>query len=176
MRFPIVGFEGFLDPDTEEGGLADDMVGAGVVIWTTTPWTIPSNRGIAYDLDRTSMVYSLYEVIEVPENSSARVGERLVVGDTLAEDFQRKSNVRLDFVRGLRRDELNGVICAHPFRHLAGADGFWDYDVPLLPADFVTDDAGTGFVHTAPSHGADDYELFVKNGLVDRMTHNVTED
>ena len=46
----------------------------------------------------------------------------------------------------------------------------------MLAGDFVTDDAGTGFVHMAPSHGADDYELFVKNGLVDRMTHNVLED
>ena len=61
----------------------------------------------------------------------------------------------------------------HPF---AGLDAHWAYDVPMLEGDFVTEDAGTGFVHMAPSHGADDYELFVKNGLVDRMTHNVLED
>jgi isoleucyl-tRNA synthetase len=68
---------------------------------------------------------------------------------------------------------LAGVVCAHPFARL---EAHWDYEVPMLPGDFVTDDAGTGFVHMAPSHGADDYELFVKNGLVDRMTHNVLED
>ena len=45
--------------------------------------------------------------------------------------------------------------------------------MPMLAGDHVTDDAGTGFVHTAPGHGADDYELFVRHGLVDRMTHNV---
>ena len=63
----------------------------------------------------------------------------------------------------------------HPFAEL---NGYWQYrdDVPMLEGDFVTDDAGTGFVHMAPSHGADDYELFVKNGLADRMTHNVLED
>ena len=58
----------------------------------------------------------------------------------------------------------------------AASTAYWDYEVPMLAGDFVTDDAGTGFVHMAPSHGADDYELFVKNGLVDRMTHNVLED
>ncbi len=63
--------------------------------------------------------------------------------------------------------------CATPSR---SSTRYWDYDVPMLAGDFVTDDAGTGFVHMAPSHGADDYELFVKNGLVDRMTHNVLED
>ena len=66
------------------------------------------------------------------------------------------------------------MICAHPFRGLDGASGEWDYDVPMLPGDHVTDEAGTGFVHTAPSHGADDYILGVKHGLV--MTHNVLED
>ena len=80
--------------------------------------------------------------------------------------------------RGLRADRRRGrtspgSILRHP---LAALDGYWDYEVPMLEGDFVTDDAGTGFVHMAPSHGADDYELFVKNGLVDRMTHNVLED
>src|SRR3712207_7701628 len=53
--------------------------------------------------------------------------------------------------------------CAHPFRGIAGGNGTWDFDVPVLPADYVTDDAGTGFVHTAPGHGADDYATFVKH-------------
>ena len=52
--------------------------------------------------------------------------------------------------------------CAHPFRGIAGGNGYWDFDVPVLQADYVTDDAGTGFVHTAPGHGADDYNTFVK--------------
>ena len=63
---------------------------------------------------------------------------------------------------------------AHPFRGVEGANGEWDYDVPMLPGDHVTDEAGTGFVHTAPSHGADDYQLGLKFGLP--MTHNVEPD
>jgi isoleucyl-tRNA synthetase len=54
-------------------------------------------------------------------------------------------------------------------------DEYWSYDVPMIDGDHVTDEAGTGFVHTAPSHGADDYECFVKRNWLDRMTHNVGE-
>ena len=71
-------------------------------------------------------------------------------------------------------DELASLVCAHPLR--AASTPYWDYDVPMLPGDHVTDDAGTGFVHTAPSHGADDYELGREARPVDRMTHNVLED
>ena len=58
--------------------------------------------------------------------------------------------------------DLEGLIAAHPLR----GQGY-DFDVPLLAGDHVTDDAGTGFVHIAPGHGADDYELGVANGLRD---------
>ena len=51
----------------------------------------------------------------------------------------------------LCRPILPASTCAHPFRAIEGGNGEWDYDVPLLPGDHVTDDAGTGFVHTAPS-------------------------
>ena len=63
---------------------------------------------------------------------------------------------------------------AHPFRGIDDGDGEWDYDVPLLPGDHVTDDAGTGFVHTAPSHGDDDYQMGLKFSLP--MTYNVEPD
>ena len=69
-------------------------------------------------------------------------------------------------------DQLSGTICRHP---LSEMDDFWSYDVPMVDGDHVTDDAGTGFVHTAPSHGADDYDVFVKRNWMDRMTHNVGE-
>jgi len=65
-------------------------------------------------------------------------------------------------------------VCAHPFRGIEGGGAEWDYDVPLLPGDHVTDDAGTGFVHTAPSHGDDDYQMGVKFKLP--MTYNVEPD
>ena len=68
------------------------------------------------------------------------------------------------------------VVCCHPFAKIEGAKGYWDYDVPLIEGDHVTEEAGTGFVHTAPSHGADDYECFVKRGWINRLTHNVGEE
>ena len=145
------------------------LAGASVVIWTTTPWTLPSNRGVAF-AERIS--YGLYEVTEAAADNWARPGERLVLSDALAADVMKAARVD-GFVRLGDAKGFAGAILRHP---LAGADGYWDYEVPMLEGDFVTDDAGTGFVHMAPSHGADDYELFVKNGLVDRMTHNVLED
>ena len=147
---------------------------ANVLIWTTTPWTIPSNRGVAFNSD---IDYGLYEVTDAPQDNWMKVGERYVLADKLAAEtfsvgrvsgFRRVCDVRQDVMRYAR--------LSHPFRYMDGANGFWDYDVPMLQANFVTDDAGTGFVHTAPSHGQDDYELFVKNGRVDQMTHNVMED
>ncbi|MEY8099943.1 hypothetical protein AB9F29_21585, partial [Falsihalocynthiibacter sp. S25ZX9] len=65
-------------------------------------------------------------------------------------------------MREVSASELAGITCSHPLACFEGAEGFWDYDVPVIDVDHVTDDAGTGFVHTAPSHCADDYECFVK--------------
>ncbi|MEM0942510.1 MAG: class I tRNA ligase family protein, partial [Pseudomonadota bacterium] len=78
-----------------------------------------------------------------------------------------------EIVQHISAERLSGITCAHPLRGADGAEGEWDYDVPLLPGDHVTDEAGTGFVHTAPSHGADDYEVGLKHNLP--MTHNVGE-
>ncbi len=152
---------------------SDTLRGSTVVIWTTTPWTIPSNRGVAFN---PSIAYGVYEITGRPEECWARIGDRYLLADALAESVLKQARLEPGMYRRLRDvpvDELKGVVCAHP---LAKLDPHWDYEVPVLPGDFVTDDAGTGFVHMAPSHGADDYELFVKNGLVDRMTHNVLED
>ncbi len=77
-------------------------------------------------------------------------------------------------LRDVTADEIAGLTVAHPFRGLAGTQGEWDYDCPLLPAEHVTDEVGTGFVTTAPSHGDEDYQVGLKFGL--KMTHNVIED
>jgi len=142
---------------------------ASVVIWTTTPWTIPSNRGIAYN---RRISYQLVGVTEASSENWAKVGDTFIVAANLVDDFMRQCRVsnyeRICYVRPEMIES-----CKHP---LASLDPYWDYEVPMLEGDFVTDDAGTGFVHMAPSHGADDYELFVKNGLVERMTHNILED
>ncbi len=152
------------------------LASAKVVIWTTTPWTIPSNKAVAYN---NTIAYGLYEVTGRPEECWARIGDRYLLADALAEDVLAKARLEPSMYRRLRdvsADELGALTLAHPFRGLDGADGFWDYDVPMIDGDHVTDDAGTGFVHTAPSHGQEDYDAFVARGWMDRMTHNVGEE
>ncbi|WP_299784151.1 isoleucine--tRNA ligase [uncultured Marivita sp.] len=155
---------------------ASRFEGAKVVIWTTTPWTIPSNKAVAYNPE---IAYGLYEVTGRPEECWARIGDRYIMADALAEDVLSKA--RLDDsmwrrIGDVTQHQLAAMTLAHPFRGLEGADGFWDYDVPMIDGDHVTDDAGTGFVHTAPSHGQEDFDAFVARGWMDRMTHNVGEE
>ena len=132
-----------------------EMEGASVVIWTTTPWTLPANRAVAYgDLD-----YGVYEVKAVGEGSFAQVGEKLIVADGLAEQVASDAAIS-DWDKVATTKGLDGVVCKHPF-HGHG----YDFEVPALKGDFVTLDAGTGIVHIAPSHGADDWELGMKHGV-----------
>ncbi|MFZ5751057.1 MAG: isoleucine--tRNA ligase [Pseudomonadota bacterium] len=146
--------------------------GASVVIWTTTPWTIPQNRAVAFNPE---IAYGLFRVDAVADGAAATVGETLVLADKLAEGVKAAAKVEgWTRLRDVGADELASLTLAHPFRGVEGAGGEWDYDVPMLPGDHVTDDAGTGFVHTAPSHGDDDYQLGQKFGLP--MTYNVMED
>ena len=146
-----------------------------VVIWTTTPWTIPQNRAISFG---PAIAYGLYEIIGRPADSTATIGERVILADALAEACFAAA--KLSGPEMLRRlcdvsaADLAAMTCAHPFRGIEGGQGEWDYTVPLLPGDHVTDDAGTGFVHTAPSHGDDDYQMGLKFGLP--MTYNIEPD
>ncbi len=150
------------------------LVGASVVIWTTTPWTIPQNRAVAHG-QAHGIDYTVFTVTEVAEGSTAIVGERLIVANKLADALKAGAKIlSWDAGRPVTSDVLNSMTLAHPFRNIEGGNGEWDYDVPLLPGDHVTDDAGTGFVHTAPSHGDDDYQLGLKFGLP--MTYNVEPD
>ena len=126
-----------------------DKIGeASVVIWTTTPWTIPGNRAIAYS---ASLSYGLYEVTDVEEGSMAKPGERLLLGDGLAEQTAKHAKLKIKRVAVV---DPAGFTCRHPFH-----DSGYDFAVPLLPGEHVTADTGTGFVHTAPGHGEDDFEL-----------------
>ncbi|MBI1416042.1 MAG: isoleucine--tRNA ligase [Limimaricola sp.] len=151
-----------------------DLVGAKVVIWTTTPWTIPSNKAVAFN---PAISYGLYRVETTADESWTKRGDLYLLADKLASEALEKSRVTAHTrVRGVTAAELESLVMAHPFSGAEGADGFWDYEVPMIAGDHVTDDAGTGFVHTAPSHGADDYEAFASRGWQDRMTHNVGED
>ncbi|GAB1479598.1 isoleucine--tRNA ligase [Paracoccaceae bacterium] len=146
--------------------------GASVVIWTTTPWTIPQNRAVAFN---PAIAYGAYRIDALGENSSAQLGEVLVLADALAEAVLKSARVEgFTRLRDVTAAEMQGVFLSHPFRGIEGGKGEWDYDVPMIPGDHVTDDAGTGFVHTAPSHGDDDYQMGLKFQLP--MTYNVEPD
>ncbi len=166
VKFPVVAYSGENDVFTCK---------AQVVIWTTTPWTIPQNRAVCFGPE---IGYGLYEVHGRPEECWASIGDRYIVADALAEDIFNQARLgNPDCVRRLcdvSAEELSQMTCAHPLRGAEGAGDEWDFDVPMLPGDHVTDDAGTGFVHTAPSHGDDDYQIGLKHGLP--MTYNVLED
>jgi isoleucyl-tRNA synthetase len=151
VRFPVVA-----------AGPAS-LEGAAVVIWTTTPWTMPGNRAVAFDAEAD---YLAVEATELGEDSRARVGETLVVAKPLVEQVLSDLNIAGHRIAAeLKGTALAGSRCAHPLRGAAGTSGGYDFEVPLLAADFVTMDQGTGFVHIAPGHGTDDYELGLKHGL-----------
>jgi isoleucyl-tRNA synthetase len=124
-----------------------------IVIWTTTPWTIPGNRAIAFSPE---ISYGLYQVADATDGSLARSSEQLLLADTLAEQVAKHAKMMLSRVRTVEADELKSLVAAHPLRSLG-----YTFDVPVLPAAFVTADTGTGFVHNAPGHGEDDFELML---------------
>ncbi len=194
VRFPVVAIkedaDAFLAPlrfDAEPAVVGGEIVvgstmrldrsllaNASVLIWTTTPWTIPQNRAVAFNTD---IAYQIVRVNAVAENSSAKNGELVIVAESLVESVMSASRVE-DFtpLAYVRPEAVEAL--AHPFRGLVeGEDddgNNWNFPVPMLPGDHVTDEAGTGFVHTAPSHGDDDYQLGLKFGLP--MTYNVEPD
>ncbi|MBB4274622.1 isoleucine--tRNA ligase [Rhizobium mongolense] len=133
------------------------LAGAFVVIWTTTPWTIPGNRAVAFS---SRYPYGLYEVATAENDFGPQPGEKLIFARRLAEESAAKAKVTFNFVRDIKADELAAVTCAHP---LHGLGGGYDFQVPLLDGEHVTDDAGTGFVHTAPSHGREDFDAWMDN-------------
>ena len=151
---------------------SSDLLGANVVIWTTTPWTIPQNRAVTYG---PGIAYGAYRVDAVEEKSTAVAGEVLILADALAESVKAAAKIAgWTRLRDVAPDELGELFLAHPYFGIEGGKGEWDFNVPLLPGDHVTEDAGTGFVHTAPSHGDDDYQMGLKYKLP--MTYNVEAD
>ncbi len=155
VKFPIRGAGG----KRGDGLTATELVGNYIVIWTTTPWTLPANRAISFS---KKIAYSLYEVTAAPEGNWASVGEKFVLADNLAEQVMAAAKVEAFEKRfSVPAEVLLDLVCAHPLRE-AGLGGY-AFDVPLLDGDHVTDDTGTGFVHTAPGHGADDYNIWMAN-------------
>jgi isoleucyl-tRNA synthetase len=121
-----------------------------VVIWTTTPWTIPGNRAISFS-NRIS--YGVYKVVESDQEYGSKIGEYHLLADKLADAVSQAAKLKYERQGDVPADQLEGFVCLHPLIN----EKDYRFVVPLLSGDHVTDDAGTGFVHTAPSHGADDY-------------------
>ncbi len=173
VKFPIEA-AGAGDTSLEKAwAKTREIRSASVVIWTTTPWTVPGNRAIAFS---SRIEYGLYEVTDAPEDNWAQKGDRLVIADGLAENL--KSAARIEEWKRLGDVDPAAVkVCKHPF-HEHG----YDFEVRLFEADFVTEDTGTGFVHCAPGHGGDDYELYVKHRKdfeaagIPEVPHTVGED
>ncbi|MFN7173441.1 MAG: isoleucine--tRNA ligase, partial [Thermaurantiacus tibetensis] len=128
---------------------APELVGAHAVIWTTTPWTLPVNRALAYGPE---LAYALVET----------QGRRLVVAEALLEAVRGRLGVPLPVLARLPGTALAGAVARHPWHHLGGVLA---EPRPLLPGAFVTTDQGTGLVHLAPDHGEDDFALCRAHGI-----------
>jgi isoleucyl-tRNA synthetase len=150
VKFPVTG------TIARAGEGSSDLRDASVVIWTTTPWTIPGNRALSYS---PKIEYAIYEVTDSPEGNWAKKGDKFVLARKLAIDVMRQARVLA--YRELRQVSVDKGLfptsCSHP---LHGFGDNYEFDVPLLVGDHVTDDAGTGFVHTAPGHGTEDFDVW----------------
>ncbi|NDI05596.1 MAG: isoleucine--tRNA ligase [Rhodobacteraceae bacterium] len=150
---------------------------AHVVIWTTTPWTIPSNKAVVYGSD---ISYGLYEVTGRPEECWATIGDRYILADNLAADVMGKARLDGTMYRRLcdvTNHDLAKIKLTHPLNGADGSEGEWDDIRDFRAADFVTDTEGTGFVHCAPSHGMEEYELYRDLGMLEQViTYNVMDD
>ena len=149
-----------------------------IVIWTTTPWTIPANRAISFS---SKIPYGLYRVTAAPENNWAKAGATYLLADALAESVFKAAKVEsFERLRDAPADELRGLTARHPLAALIEGYGF---DVPLFEGEHVTADAGTGFVHTAPGHGRDDFDIWMAHarqlqtrGIETRIPYTVDAD
>ena len=151
VKFPVVRITGSAEPTP----LSRALLSSHVVIWTTTPWTLPGNRAISYS---SKIEYALFEVTQSPDGNWAKPGDRLVLATKLAPAVLKAAKVEtyqklfdVDFAA------LGGdVVSHHPLRAMG-----YGFDVPLLDGDHVTDEDGTGFVHTAPGHGREDFDIWM---------------
>ncbi|MEC8074198.1 MAG: isoleucine--tRNA ligase [Pseudomonadota bacterium] len=131
-----------------------ELNNAEIIIWTTTPWTIPANKALAYN---ESLDYLLVEINDEGDFKN----KRIVFADALLESVVQDCKIKnYKKIKKLKGKDFKGTICNHPFFKLG-----YDYEIPMLEARFVTTEQGTGIVHCAPSHGPDDFNLCLNNGI-----------
>ncbi|HEY0219860.1 MAG TPA: class I tRNA ligase family protein, partial [Afipia sp.] len=157
VKFPVAQVE-LSTSKNVSSAIVEAVNDASVVIWTTTPWTLPGNRAISFS---SKVSYGLYKVTDAPADNWAKTGDVLILADKLAADVFKQARVTsFEKIGDIPSSVLATMECAHP---LAGLDGGYEFRVPLLDGDHVTDDTGTGFVHTAPGHGREDFEIWTAN-------------
>ena len=125
-----------------------------IVIWTTTPWTIPANKALAYNesLD--------YLIIQITDEGNFK-NKKIIISEALLDSVLKDCGIKeFKNLKKFKGKDLKDTICKHPFFNLG-----YDYDIPMLEARFVTTEQGTGIVHCAPSHGPDDFNLCLNNGI-----------
>ena len=128
-----------------------------IVIWTTTPWTIPGNRALAVHEDIE------YQSLTINKNDT---NQKVIIAKDLIENFIKENEISehtLNFE--IKGKELIGLNCKHPL-----FDSGYDFTVPVLHGDFVTTEQGTGIVHICPVHGMDDFLLGKQHNLELPMT------
>ena len=131
-----------------------ELEGSEIIIWTTTPWTIPANKALAYNeaLD--------YVLIQLNDEGDFK-NRKIVVAEALLDSVIKECLIK-DYkeIIKFKGKDLKGTICDHPFFDLG-----YEFDIPMLEARFVTTEQGTGIVHCAPSHGPDDFNLCLNHGI-----------
>jgi isoleucyl-tRNA synthetase len=159
VKFPVFSYSGpalDIGPDDDEFLIPEELQTASIIIWTTTPWTLPGSRAISFSKD---IDYGIYEVTHAPDDNWASVGDRLILADRLAEKVFKAARVTAWRRFGhMPWSALEAITAAHPLRKTG-----YDFLVPLLAGEHVTEDTGTGFVHTAPGHGTEDFEIWEQN-------------
>ena len=126
-----------------------------IVIWTTTPWTIPANKALAYNKDLD------YSIIKIKAVSKYFDNKKIVIATRLLDQVLKECEIgNYVLIKNLKGKDFEGAVCSHPFEKIG-----YQYDVPMLEANFVTLEQGTGFVHCAPSHGPDDFNLCLNHGI-----------
>jgi len=137
----------------------DFLKDSNIIIWTTTPWTIPANKALAFN---SSIEYSLVSISNL-ENFKE---EKIVVATNLLDSVVKSCAIeKFKVLKTFSGQDFTGTICEHPFKKLN-----YDFDVPMLDARFVTLEQGTGIVHCAPSHGPDDFNLCLKHNIQSKYT------
>ena len=154
VKFPVHEFFRRVATGPGENDFRLEEVPASILIWTTTPWTLPGNRAIAFS---PKIQYGMYRVVSAENDYGPQPGERFVIADALVESCAEQAKLTFEKESVVHAAVLAEMTAEHPFKGLGGG---YEFTVPLLPGDHVTDDAGTGFVHTAPGHGREDFDVW----------------